>query len=104
MNEELQKKLASLASKLGTTTEHLWGVLIRQAYIDGFNSLLSLLFCLLLAVATIASFLYLQRKYRNVSPEEFHRTSMWPPPEYARWLILGIVLCFCVVIGGNQLY
>jgi len=34
MNDELQKELAGLAAKLGVSVEHLWGVLVRQAYID----------------------------------------------------------------------
>jgi len=33
MSEELNNQLAGLASKLGVTVEHLWGVLVRQAYI-----------------------------------------------------------------------
>ena len=37
MNQQLQQELADLASKLGTTTEHLWNVLVRRAYIDGFT-------------------------------------------------------------------
>lgn len=35
MNEQLTKLLTDLAEKLGTTAEHLWSVLIRQAYISG---------------------------------------------------------------------
>lgn len=37
---ELDKALAVLAEKLGTNVEHLWGVLIRQAPIDGTVDLL----------------------------------------------------------------
>jgi len=70
VSENLSKALAELAQKLGTTSEHLWGVLVRQAFIDGFSSLLSLLFCLLLAVVAVASFFYLQRKYRGLTQEQ----------------------------------
>ena len=34
MNDELSKALAKLADKLGTTAEHLWQVLIRQARVE----------------------------------------------------------------------
>jgi hypothetical protein len=34
MNPETQKLLCDLSAKLGTTVEHLWGVLIRQAPIS----------------------------------------------------------------------
>jgi hypothetical protein len=35
MSEDLNKQLAELAHNLGVSVEHLWGVLIKQAYIDG---------------------------------------------------------------------
>lgn len=34
MNEQTAKLIEQLASKLGTTAEHLWGVLVRQAPIS----------------------------------------------------------------------
>lgn len=39
MNDATQAALVALAGKLGTTAEHLWGVLIRQARIDAWLSL-----------------------------------------------------------------
>ena len=38
MSDELNKELAALAAKLGVSVEHLWGVLVRQAYIDGLGT------------------------------------------------------------------
>ena len=35
MNEQTEKLVRDLAEKLGTTTEHLWAVLVRQAPITG---------------------------------------------------------------------
>ncbi len=35
MDEQIEKLLRELAEKLGTTAEHLWGVLMRQAPISG---------------------------------------------------------------------
>jgi len=34
MNEQTTKLIEGLALKLGTTTEYLWGVLIRQAFVS----------------------------------------------------------------------
>jgi hypothetical protein len=34
MSDDLQKEIAQLAQKLGTTVDHLWSVLVRQAPID----------------------------------------------------------------------
>ena len=35
MNDQTLELIRDLAEKLGTTTEHLWGVLVTQAYISG---------------------------------------------------------------------
>ena len=41
MDEKTLKALEALATKLGTTAEHMWGVLLRQAPISGGIGLLS---------------------------------------------------------------
>lgn len=43
MNETTDKLIRDLAAKLGTTAEHLWGVLIRQAPITAITDLLEVL-------------------------------------------------------------
>ena len=40
MNETTEKLIRDLAEKLGTTADHLWGVLCRQAPISGITNLL----------------------------------------------------------------
>ena len=49
MNENTTLMLQQLAAKLGTTTEYLWGILLRQAPIDAtinlIQSLLILVYC-----------------------------------------------------------
>ncbi len=40
MNDNLQNVLAAIAVKLNTTVDHLWGVMVRQAPISAFSSLL----------------------------------------------------------------
>lgn len=42
MNDELQKQLTQLALKLGTTVDHLWSVMVKQAAIDSTVYFLSL--------------------------------------------------------------
>jgi len=49
--ENLAPLLEKLAEKLGTTSTYLWGVLVKQAFIDG---ILSIVFCVLVAVWTFA--------------------------------------------------
>lgn len=47
MNEQTAKLLEQLASKLGTTSEYLWGILLKQAPIDATITLLQTLFLFL---------------------------------------------------------
>jgi hypothetical protein len=103
MSEEVEKQLAALCAKIGVTADHLWAVLVRQAYIEAISSLCTLVVCLVLAAIAVYGFLLVQRKYRSVSPEEL-RLSMWPPPEYIRWFILGIVLFFLLLVASNNFY
>lgn len=44
MNEQTAKLLEQLASKLGTTSEYLWNILLKQAPIDATVTLLQTLF------------------------------------------------------------
>jgi len=44
MNEQTTKLITDLASKLGTTTEYLWGVLIKQALYSAITDLAFLIF------------------------------------------------------------
>lgn len=40
MNDKIAELLEKLAVKLGTTAEHLWGVLVKQAHIEGMTSVI----------------------------------------------------------------
>lgn len=51
MNENITKLLEQLAQKMGTTTEYLWGVLLRQAPISSTISLIQFLATILFGFA-----------------------------------------------------
>lgn len=48
MDDKYQQLIEVLAAKLGTTAEHLWGVLVRQAPISG---AVDLVWCIAIAAA-----------------------------------------------------
>lgn len=48
MDEKYQQLIEALAAKLGTTAEHLWGVLVKQAPISG---AVDLVLCIVIAAA-----------------------------------------------------
>ena len=52
MNEETRKLIEALAAKLGTTAEHLWAILLRQAFISFWTDLI--FYGVTLAIAYIA--------------------------------------------------
>jgi hypothetical protein len=80
MNEQTLKLLESLAAKFGTTTEYLWGVLIKQAHISATTDLVRVLITII--VASI-----LTKKILSVDCDD---------PFY-KWLGIGVIW---VIIGG----
>jgi hypothetical protein len=103
MSEDFSKELAELAQKLGVTIEHLWGVLIKQAYIDGLSSLATTLACVVLGAVITYAFFYLRRKLKNAPPRE------WTPPvglllDPFGFLILGMIILAMIFIVSVNLY
>ncbi len=57
MNEQTQTLVKELAAQFGTTAEHLWGVLVKQALLTGIGN--SFAFCALLVIA-LSGFVYIK--------------------------------------------
>jgi formate hydrogenlyase subunit 3/multisubunit Na+/H+ antiporter MnhD subunit len=96
MTEELGRKLAELAARLGTTVEHLWSVLIRQAYIDGISSLITVLITVAFGLGLIFLFQYVRNKHKEAL-EKYVPTGL-------EFVVLGMVLVVVAGIAGNNLY
>ena len=96
MSEELNKQLSDLASKLGVTVEHLWSVLVRQAYIDGISSLTTVISCVLLGVVVLWAFFYLRRKFKPAIEPKEHFILTTEPVQYR---VLAIVLAVAKETG-----
>ena len=65
MNDEILKALTTLASKMGTTAEYLWGVLLRQAPITGAIDL-----AVMVAWVVMAVFLIRLVRRKTTTPAE----------------------------------
>jgi len=103
MSEDLNKQLAELANKLGVSVEHLWGVLVKRAYIDGFSSLATTLVCALLCAVSIYALLYFRRQFRNMPDQEQvqpFRILMEP----FGLMIVGIVLFLIGALACDNFY
>jgi hypothetical protein len=93
MTPELQKQLADLAARLGTTVEHLWGVLVRQAYVDGVSSFLAAGTRGLFIIALVWAWFHLWPKAKTqlvASLDDAIRPPGW-------FVALFDVLCFFVL-------
>jgi hypothetical protein len=95
MTPELQNKLAELADKLGVSVEHLWGVLVRQAYIDGIATLGGSLLLLILLWLAAANAKKVLRKCKNA----IDSARLGELDEIAQ--IILVVLVGAAIVGGG---
>lgn len=65
VSEELLKRIDMLAQKMGTTIDHLWQVLVRQAYVEGYFAIFWIIlevFLVTIAVRYIGKSIDLDKK------------------------------------------
>jgi hypothetical protein len=88
MNEQLALTLVTLADKLDTTVEHLWQVMIDQAYISAMTNLtLGIMWILATIVATVFVF----KKSKEPADEDGRKWS------YGIELIVYVVVAYMVI-------
>ena len=100
--DQAQKDLEPLAQKLGTTVEHIWDVLKRQAVIDGLSSLCTVLICGAVALAAVLVYRFYAARL-NAKPKEPDR---WqdPLPLLVPSFVLAFVLLACIAVAGSNVY
>jgi hypothetical protein len=86
MNDDLSKVLAELAAKLGVSSEHLYGALLRQAFFAGVWNVVTAL--LMLAVLWAGVLIW------------FRRRGKLNPPWYADWTTSGVILFVAVMFSA----
>lgn len=90
MNEQTGKLIRELADRLGTTAEHIWGVLVRQALISGITNLIV---CAAWCVFIAWGYRLLRRK-----------TKGWETEGLAlAWSLWCIVAISMIIIAGCSL-
>lgn len=62
MDEKTEQLIRELAEKFGTTTEHLWGILVKQAQIEAWTQIILLCFGLLAATILFIFAFKMKRK------------------------------------------
>lgn len=89
MDKNMAEFLEKLANKLGVTVEHLWRILIKQAYIDAIQSLIFIAF-----VYSLLGLLYWCHK--RFSKKNNDGDTLYD--EYEEPLIIPMVIIFIVGI------
>lgn len=96
MNEQTERSIRELAEKLGTTTEHLWGVLVKQAPITATCQLLGWLYILAGAIAAFLICRYCIRKFNGPSDKD----EEW----WTLAFLFGVLCLACAVISIAELF
>lgn len=100
MNEQTNQLIRDLAEKLGTTSEYLWQVLVKQAPISGAANLIAI--AIWIAVL-VWSWKLIVRK-TTVPPKT--ESNAYPDADWAddngfvAWLIWGLFALACVLVTG----
>jgi hypothetical protein len=63
MNDQTTKLLESLALKLGTTAEYLWGALIKQAHVSVISNLLLIVFTIVMGIILLRAHKWASSEY-----------------------------------------
>ena len=94
MNEATQKMVEELAAKLGTTAEHLWGVLVRQAPISSL--------CDVLAIAAwFAGLVWAFRLVTRKTTENENGDAEWGyEGVFWAWTVWGVTAGILVLVAG----
>ncbi len=93
MNEQTTKLLEQLASKLGTTTQYLWSILIKQAPIDAIITLIQGVVIVLLGYG-----LYKIHKKLMQKPADDYHDNMYDKYEVIAAMPMIIALVFWLTI------
>lgn len=100
MNDKTLDLLTSLADKFGTTAEHLWGVLVKQA---GITACLCFTESIALIVALLWLFHFIKTKTTKGAPDNYGRSQAEWDEDGAgiAWCIGGIlgIIMFCCAIS-----
>lgn len=97
MNDQTAKLLEQLAGKLGTTSEYLWTVLIKQAPVDATITLIQSVLVLIAGVALCRAHLYFLNDDNKVSYYNLREGLAIP-------MIVVSVVWFILLIGCFLLF
>ena len=98
MNNETIEMLKVLADKLGTTIEHLWDVLINQAFLSGIAS------TVFLAVMLIITVLWVRVALARIKKEEENGYYSSSDDSVFLWFTIILLIPACGTISTILMY
>jgi amino acid transporter len=95
LDNKITNLLEGLANKLGTTTDHLWNVLMHQAHIEAFKNIATIVF-FIIADTLMFKYAFKHNKDKNLknTKGDFESIAM---------LLFVVILVFIIVITVNLL-
>lgn len=91
MNEQTTQLIEQLAQKLGTTTEYLWGILVKQAPI---SAITNLTFFILMVISGVL--LYKLHRYLGTYQEKLRDSVYGDLDELAIVPMFVVVVIWCI--------
>ena len=86
--ENLTELLTKLAEKLGTTTEYLWAVLIKQATIEAYYSMMSIGLFILMLIPFYKYVRWFSKNYQEIYNNDY---------EILHWVITVVIGLIVIV-------
>lgn len=100
MSENMEKLITELAEKLGTTTEHLWGVLLKQALISGITDVIMVVALAGVAYAA-ARFIARNSRLPTATESDPYPSANWDKDvagiAWALWGLIAMVFLFFIL-------
>lgn len=91
-DEALSKILNSLADKFGTTVDHLYAIMIKQAFIDGIECLIA--WAIMTTVAIIMGIKFYKGYTNYVKPEAYYADT------YVEKNATFVIIALFLIVGG----
>ena len=101
MNDEVLARIDALAAKLGVVGEHLWGVLVRQAYIEGAGALFGAVVFALVAGGVLRAAFRAKAAHNPNVKRYGEPVGPWKWEDHPEWLIGGGAVVAMAVFGGS---
>ena len=96
MDANSKELIEALSAKLGTTAEHLWGVLVRQAPISGAVDIMLCIFVISLAVWVL--YVVNEKTSMKSTDDDRHNWAEWEDESALLAWFVAIIFCALVII------